>query len=197
MWQSLWESCVGGLEAANRPNGGRYWIVFPSVNPEARCWGTMTTALPSDRDRVQLLGMALQAPNPERIAAYHLVDEGSQPIDADACGPIVVGHDVQSSCWVDDHAPTTGCCFLEVESPSFVSPRSPIIRPRTVEQLAHAILTCAARPQAIAGIDSRFADRHGCRIVYLLPRVAKTMATTIWLTQADLEGARSMIRSAM
>jgi hypothetical protein len=153
--------------------------------------------MPSDRDRVQLLGMALQAPTPERIAAYHLVDEGSQPIDADACGPIVVGHDVQSSCWIDVNAPTTGCCFLEVESPSFVSPRRPIIRPRTVEQLAHAILTCAARPKVGAGIDSQFANRHGCRIVYLLPRVAKTMATTIWLTQADLDGVWALIRSAM
>jgi len=156
----------------------------------------MTTALPSDRDRVQFLGMTLQAPTPERIAAYHLVDDGSQPIDADACGPIVVGHDVRSSCWSDDHAPTAGCCFLEVETPSFVSPRSPIIRPRTVKQLAHAILTCAARPKAGVGIDSRFADRHGCRIVYLLPRVAKTMATTIWLTQADLDGIRALIHSA-
>ena len=157
----------------------------------------MTPVLSSDADRIQLLGMTLRAPTPELIGVHRLLHDGSQPIDADACGPIVVGHDVQSSCWIDDHAPTTGCCFLEVESPSFVSPRRPIIRPRTVEQLADAILTCAARPEAVVGIDSRFADRHGCRIVYLLPRVAKTMATTIWLTQADLDGVRALIRSAM
>jgi hypothetical protein len=141
--------------------------------------------------------MTLQAPTPELMAAHHLVDDGARLIDADSCGPIIVGHEVHSSCWIDDNAPTTGCCFLEVESPSFVSRRSPIIRPRTVEQLADAILTCAARPEAVVGIDSRFADRHGCRIVYLLPRIAKTLATTIWLTQADLDGIRALIRSAM
>ena len=58
------------------------------------------------------------------------------------------------------------------------------------------IADCKRIPVDKVTIDSQFADRHGCRIVYLLPRVAKTMATTIWLTQADLDGIRALIRSA-
>jgi len=106
----------------------------------------------------------------------------------DECGPIVIGHEHASSCWIEGHAPVEGCCFLEVESPHLVAVHATIIQPRTVTDLADAILKCAVQCPDATSVDCRFADRRGCRVVYLYPRVAKTMATTIWLTQADLDG---------
>jgi len=106
----------------------------------------------------------------------------------DECGPIVVGHEQAWPCWIEGHAPMEGCCFLEVESPYLVTVRATIIQPRTVADLAAAILKCAVHCPDAASVDSRFTDRRGCRVVYLYPHVAKTMATTVWLTQADLDG---------
>jgi len=81
-----------------------------------------------------------------------------------------------------------GCCFLEIESPDSAAERPPRIQPKTVTDLADAILKCAVKRPDAASVDSRFADRRECRVVYLCPHVAKTMATYIWLTQADLDG---------
>ena len=86
-----------------------------------------------------------------------------------------------------------GCCFLEIESPDFVAERPPRIQPKTVTDLADAILKCAVKRPDAASVDSRFADRRECRVVYLCPHVAKTMATYIWLTQADLDGLESFL----
>ena len=147
---------------------------------------------PTDADRVQLLGMTLVNPAVQSIAAYELFC-GSRLARVDECGPVVVGHGQVSPCWIEGHAPTEGCCFLEIESPDWVAMRAPIIQPRTTAELAAAILKCAVRHPDGANAGSRFADKRGCRVVYLYPRVAKTMATTLWLTQADLDSLESFI----
>ena len=148
--------------------------------------------VPTDADRVQLLGMTLENPAVQSIAAYELF-YGPRLARVDECGPVVVGHGQVSPCWNEGHAPTEGCCFLEIESPDWVAMRAPSIQPRTVAELAAAILKCAVHHPDGAIADSRLADKQGCRVVYLYPRVAKTMATTLWLTQADLDSLESFL----
>ena len=147
---------------------------------------------PTDADRVQLLGMTLVNPGVQSIAAYELFC-GPRLARVDECGPVVVGHGQVSPFWNEGHAPTEGCCFLEIESPDWVAMRAPSIQPRTVAELAAAILKCAVHHPDGASADSRLADKQGCRVVYLYPRVAKTMATTLWLTQADLDSLESFL----
>ena len=150
------------------------------------------TVVPTDADRVQLLGMTLENPAVQSIAAYELF-YGPRLARVDECGPVVVGHGQVSPCWNEGHAPPEGCCFLEIESPDWVAMRAPSIQPRTVAELAAAILKCAVHHPDGASADSRLADKQGCRVVYLYPRVAKTMATTLWLTQADLDSLESFL----
>ena len=150
------------------------------------------TVTPTDADRFRLLGMTLENPAVQSINAYGLYS-GPRLMRLDECGPIVVGHEQVLPCWFEGHAPMEGCCFFEVESPDFVAKRPPRIQPKTVTDLADAILKCAVKCPDAASVDSWFADRRGCRVVYLCPHVAKTMTTTIWLTQADLDGLESFL----
>jgi hypothetical protein len=116
-------------------------------------------AMPSDNKKIQTgdavnsLGMTLVDPTEELMKVYGL--------PTNSPGPIMVQVRDQSF-FPNGYAPTAGCAFWIVEPPAkgflFNKEKYPSYYPKTVRELAEAILSCTATPEEYQKICSQTAQ---------------------------------------
>lgn len=102
---------------------------------------------------VNWLGMTLVDPTEELMKEYG--------VPADYPGPIIVKVE-DGSFFPNNMAPTVGCAFWIVEHPAkgffFNNEESPSYRPKTVRELAKAILSCTVTPEEYQKIYNQTAQ---------------------------------------